>query len=456
MTGKEEFEHLFQPVKIGPVEIKNRLAMAPTNIGMGGMNGEVTNQMVAYYGARAKGGFGVIIAACFLGTRMAAKYQANLNPHLYDPNHLPGIIELTDTIHYFGGKVFCQLSPGFGRQGVSWEGLRPYSASPTPIEMDVDQKAKLVSPPAFSVTPLIKGWLKKFCMIPREMTVEEIKREQREYVRSAWLAICGGFDGVEIHACHGYLLHQFLSPLVNKRKDEYGGPLENRMRFLIELAEMTKKMAGDFPIGVRISAEEHIPGGITIEDTKVVVKRLKEMGLDFLDLSDGAGWADSKPPYSMDGKTTRELLEHAAEFKKILSVPVITPGYIDPVSAEQAVREGKTDIISLGRQSFADPETPNKIREGRIKEIAKCIKCNNEIKCYPLRAGPNGFCSVNPNIGQEMYMPEYQRGPNSKGPTFSYFLRKLPPEPIPPDFSPQEWAARFKKHEPKKNAGVGI
>jgi 2,4-dienoyl-CoA reductase-like NADH-dependent reductase (Old Yellow Enzyme family) len=337
-------------------------------------------------------------------------------------------VELTDLIHGFGAKVFAQISPGFGRQGHNWYGKTRYSASPAAITLEAAQAPV----PAFKDIPAFRDFLKKFTETPREMTVEEIKNEEKEFVRSVWLAMCAGFDGAEIHAPHGYLLHQFLSPLTNKRTDEYGGSLENRMRFFVELAEMVKAMCGEFPVGVRISAEEHIPGGLTIDDMKIVAKELEKVGINYINLSDGGGFGDPKGGFG-DLALTREILGHSAEIKKAVKIPVVAPVWTgDPKEAENAIKDGKVDIIEMARQALVDPETPNKIKAGRTNEIVKCTRCNIcPNKQYALRGGI--CCPLNPKLGYEKYTTEYLLPARPKAaPVLTWGQRHLPPEPPPP------------------------
>lgn len=408
-------QKLFEPIQIGPALIKNRVAMAPMNCLYATPDGHMTEQEMAHYAARAKGGTGLIITGAVLGTRMAAKFPFGRNLNLWHVSHLAGMAELTQTVHYFGAKIFIQLSIGFGNKGhTTIDGEQPYAPSPIPYAVPPEN-----FPKGFKEHQDILGHV-FFGEVPREMTIEEIKSEQKEYADSARLAVSAGFDGIEIHAPHGYLEHQFLSPKFNKRTDEYGGSLENRMRFLLETCQAVKDSVGNsVAVGVRVSADEHRPGGFTYEDVKVLVKRLEDLGMDFLHLSDGSYEAAD---HFIPGKDSTHMLEEAKGFKELVDMPVITPSIHSPDLAESAINEGMTDMISMGRQSLADPEWANKAQAGRTDEITKCVRCN---ACF-LSVNTVKFvrCAVNPNVGRERYMPEYWRGQGPRG------KKTFPPEQI--------------------------
>jgi 2,4-dienoyl-CoA reductase-like NADH-dependent reductase (Old Yellow Enzyme family) len=246
--------------------------------------------------------------------------------------------------------------------------------------------------------------------MPREMTKEEIKSEIEEFAQSCILISLAGFDGIELHAPHGYLEHQFLSPRSNKRTDEYGGSLENRMRFVVEIYEAVRKEIGrSVPIGIRLSGDEHMPDGIHHDELKLIAKKMGQMGIDYVHMSDGSYEALKYFFPDEDGT----IIEEGAGFKSVLPkhVPVITVSVHDPAMASQAIRDGKMDMVSLGRQMLIDPEWANKVREGRA--FRKCIRC-----CDCLMRTAIGMpvrCRVNKDLGREKYMPEYWRPQRPKG-----------------------------------------
>jgi 2,4-dienoyl-CoA reductase-like NADH-dependent reductase (Old Yellow Enzyme family) len=399
---KANFKNLLSPIRIKDVELKNRIAMAPMNTVMSLDNrGYVNEQILAYYAARAKGGCGLIITECVLGTKLAAKFPFTSNLHCYSTSFAPGLAELAETIHAFGARTFIQMSIGFGRQGHAHDGSRPPAPSAIPYNVPFDLLATgfpevLMKFPV--LLPMAMGSL------PYEMSIEEIHAEQDEFANSCIFAVMAQFDGIELHAPHGYLEHQFLSPRTNKRTDLYGGSLENRMRFLVEVYLKVREVVGpDYLVGMRLSADEHMPDGVTHEEALEVARVMTQLGVDYVHLSDGSYEALKYFFPSEDGA----MLDEAANFKKAVPVPVMVPSIHDPKNAEQAIASGKCDIVSFGRQMFADPEYGNKVAEGRPQDIKRCKRCN---ECL-MRAevGLPVRCIVNKNLGREKYMPEYWR-----------------------------------------------
>ena len=402
------YESLFKPLRIRSVEIENRIAMAPINMMYTDHDRPLVNdQVLAHYAARARGGAGLIIIEAVLATRQAAKFPAFSNLTMYDQMHTQGLDELAETIHSFGAKAFVQLSPGFGRQGRAHTGEAPPAPSAIPYSVEADMLPKSWKPLAKTFPPPYKGDM------PHEMTVEEIKQELAEYNNSVVLAVLSGFDGLELHVPHGYLGHQFLSPRSNKRTDEYGGSLENRMRFIVELTENTVKtvrsLMPGFVVGIRLSSEERMPDGFGLEDTIAVMKRVEEIGVDYYHLSDGCYEAMKYLFPEEDGT----MLEAARAFKRVLKIPVITPSIYDPAMAETAVNEGATDMVSLGRQLIADPDWPLKVKAGRVKDIVRCHR--DDFCVQRFMTGLPVRCNVNPNVGRERFMPEYGRPKSYSG-----------------------------------------
>jgi len=389
-----EFQKLFEPIRVGNVAIRNRVAMAPMVMAYAD-RGYVSEQQLAYYAARARGGVGLIITEHTLVSKWAED-NCNLNVlGLYDVSHMLGFAELTDTIHAFGAKTFVQLNVGLGVQGSSFRtGVQPVGPSTVGYKAKAETIAKNVN-----FAPYLTG------ETPREMSVEEIEREQDNFVKAATMARAVGFDGLEIHAAHGFLLHGFLSPRFNLRTDRYGGSLENRLRFLVELVRKTRAAVGnEMVLGVRVSAHE--PEGTTYEDTKKVAQLLQQEKIDYFHLGDGSFEALDWLLPDKDG--TMLELEKATGFKKLLCVPVVTPSIYNPEMAERAVSEGLTDMVALGRQLIADPDWVNKVEGGRLSEIRKCRRCN--IGCYArLFNGLRVKCVLNPESGLEKYNPEYTR-----------------------------------------------
>jgi len=427
-TPAPHHPELFEPIKIGGCEIENRIVMAPMNVLMcAGNTGLVNDQILAYYAARARGGTGLIITECVLGTRLASRFPYTTNLHLYNTTHLAGLEELSETIHAFGSKVFIQLSIGFGRQGHNPDHEAPPAPSVIPYETQPDLTPKVVMKRAakeFSwflhpETPFVSR-----PDMPREMTRGEIQSEIAEYGNSCRLALIADFDGIEIHAPHGYLEHQFLSPRSNKRTDDYGGSLENRMRFLLECYDSARAAVGDaVPIGVRLSGDEHMPDGIHHDELKIVVETLGKRGIDYVHLSDGSYEALKHFFPEKDGT----MIEPAESFKSVLpeSVPVICASIHNPSKSAAAIREGRFDLVSLGRQMLADPDYANKVRAG--EKYDKCSRC-----CECLLRTARSLtvrCTTNPNLGRERFMPEYHRPARTR--KKQAVLQTLPEIPVP-------------------------
>ncbi len=406
---KSDFKHLLSPIEIKGVEIKNRIALAPMNTLFSMDNrGYVNEQILAYYAARAKGGCGLIITECVLGTRLASRFPYTTNLHCYNTSHLPGLYELAETVHSFGSACFIQMSIGFGRQGHSHVGEHPPAPSVVPMMIKPELMPRGFGKALEAHPQLIERATGE---MPYEMTVAEIRSEQDEFANSCRFAVAAQFDGIELHAPHGYLEHQFLSPISNRRTDLYGGSLENRMRFMLEVYLKVRESVGhDYILGVRMSADEHLPGGITHEEALEVARTLAALGADYIHLSDGSYEALSYFFPDEDGA----MLEEASHFKAAVNVPVFCPSVHDPTLAEKAIAAGKCDIVSLGRQMFADPEWGNKVAEGRVEDINRCLRCNECL--MRTAAGLPVRCIRNPNTGRERYMPECWRRP-----------QKLPP-----------------------------
>jgi 2,4-dienoyl-CoA reductase-like NADH-dependent reductase (Old Yellow Enzyme family) len=260
--------------------------------------------------------------------------------------------------------------------------------------------------------------------MPREMTRKEIRSEIAEYGRSCRLAVVAGFDGIEMHSPHGYLEHQFLSPRSNKRTDEYGGSLENRMRFVLEAYDSARAAVGNaIPIGIRLSGDEHMPDGIHHDELKIVVKALGERGIDYVHMSNGSYEALKHFFPEKDGT----MLDPAEGFKSVLpdGVPVICASIHDPAKSSAAIREGRCDMVSLGRQMLADPDYANKVRAG--EQFEKCSRC-----CECLLRTARGLtvrCQQNRNLGRERFMAEYQRP--ARRHKKQRVLKRLPEIPLP-------------------------
>jgi len=409
-TPQTQFPALLSPIKIGPLQLKNRIAMAPMNETLSDGDGRVSEQLVSYFAARAKGGTGLIITGAIMATRLASEFVWGRNLHLFNLGHLHGLTLLTDRVHYFGSRIAAQMSIGFGRQGHSYDHdkLAPAATAGLPYEMALDKATDHMAP-AFRKSERSRLFLTG--QLTREMSIDEIHREQKEYAHSCQLALMAGFDAIEIHAPHGYLEHEFLSPLTNKRTDMYGGDWRNRKRFVNEVMEQIRYACPGAAIGVRISAEEHCEGGLTREEMIDVAQDLEARGADYISLSDGGGYEE--PNHLLpEAKRAEHFPDTGADFKKVLKVPVIVPSQHDPFKAEADVAAGKFDISALGRQLLCDPEYANKVESGRADEIIRCKRDN--ICVMRCLAGASPACGSNPWLGREYAQPELQIGPRQK------------------------------------------
>jgi 2,4-dienoyl-CoA reductase-like NADH-dependent reductase (Old Yellow Enzyme family) len=405
--AKKKFEKILSPINLGPVELKNRIVLAPMNETMSGHNGEATEQMLSYFAARAKGGASLISTGAIMGTRLGSEFVWGRNLYCFHQGHLQGLGMLTDRIHYFGAKAAAQMTIGFGRQGHSYdhEKLAPAPTAGLPYEITTEKAPNGVVD-AYQFTEHPRQFL--VGQMTREMSISEIQHEQKEFANSCQLAVIAGFDVIEIHAPHGYLEHQFLSPLSNMRTDMYGGEWRNRKRFLNEVLEQIRYACPGVAVGVRISAEEHMEGGLTEEEMIDVAKDIEARGADYISLSDGAGYEEGGHLIT-DMDRSKHIPEHGAAFKKALKIPVIVASQHDPKKIEANIAAGKYDIQALGRQLFIDPEYTNKVIEGREKEIVRCKRCNTCLmRCL---AGLVPACPDNPNFGREYVMDEYKIGP---------------------------------------------
>jgi 2,4-dienoyl-CoA reductase-like NADH-dependent reductase (Old Yellow Enzyme family) len=397
------FDVLFQPIKIGPVEIKNRLAVAPMNM-MGDRDRHPTRQYTCHFNARAVGGFGLLTTGSIMTSKEASEeypfvpslYRGSLNHGYYT--------DFTEAIHSMGAdaRVFAQLSPGFGRQ-TGRKGAMGASAIPFKVDELYDGMLKFYRPWA---KYHVGRWAEHFHS-PREMTVEEILKAQKNYQWAAERCILFGFDGIEIHACHGYGLHQFLSPRSNQRTDQYGGSVDNRARYVLELVKVCKESFGDtVPIVVRLSGREYQPDGITPEEMRRTAYLCQEAGADAIDLSNSSGYDDMAHYFCSTPDNLMLLEVQGKKLKEVVSIPIITPGLATPEVAAKAVKDGETDIVSLGRQAIADPNWPNKVKEGRLGEIIRCVKDNYCLAM--LQAGAASIrCTQNPEFGKEEFLPQY-------------------------------------------------
>ena len=400
-------EALFQPIKIGNVEIKNRVAMTTMCTGYQDIHGHVTEQSKAFINARAKGGAGLIIAGSVTVTKLHADRRGSSGFKMLGTSAHAGLADMAEQAHLFGSKIFMQISTGLGRQVYhkrDWVNpeLDVISASPVPFLIIPEMfPEKAVNYYRRIGLPYMKFSSDK-ALIPREATIEEIEETEDTVARSVPVLKSLGFDGVEIHSSHGYFAFSFLSPRLNLRTDRYGGDLDHRMTFLRNMLRKSRQaVGGGFVIGVRLTLEEHMEGGLTLDHTKVIAKEVEKEGADYICFSDGT--RETMKYFLPEESGT--MIDPAAEVRASLKIPIITPSIDHPDQAEEAVRGEKTDMIGMARGFLADPNWVNKVAEG--KRTVRCIKCN--FGCMGrLGRGLGLRCVVNPELGFEQYMAEYR------------------------------------------------
>ncbi|MDX9785599.1 MAG: FAD-dependent oxidoreductase [Desulfobacterales bacterium] len=369
-------KHLFSPITIGPMTARNRLLMSAMSINFGvDDHNYVTEQLTQYFVARARGGVGMMLVGG--GAVRADGIEAPDLPGLWDDGCVPALQKMTSAVRPLGARFGVQLMHG-GRQCMHADKVAP-SAIPAPA--------------------LAKG-------IPRALAVSEIHELVQAFAASAKRCRAGGFDFLEIHAAHGYLIGQFLSPNANHRTDAYGGSFENRIRFLLEVFRAVQQAAGDkMPVGVRMNGEDYIQDGWTLDDARALAVILEREGADYLHVSAGVygGSELTIPPmYSPHG-----CFAHLAEaVKKVVSIPVIAVGRIKHAEmANRLIKEGKADMVAMGRSFLADPDFPAKSMAGEFGRIRPCIGCCLGCIHSVFQQEP-GACVVNPDVGREYRLTE--------------------------------------------------
>ena len=368
---------LLTPAWIGSLDIPNRIVMPPMTTRTADEEGYVTDDTIAYYRARARGGVGLITV------EMASPEKAGRHRRrevgIYDDRFLPGLARLVDEIHRAGSKTSIQLGHGGGHTRRDICGETPIAPSAIPH-------------------PVYETTLET--IIPEAMTTARIEAAIAAHAAAAVRAAKAGFDCVEVHAAHGYLISQFHAPFENRRSDVYGGSLENRARFGLEVLRAVKATVGGMPVVYRLSVEDFFPGGLPFSEGRQIAVWAAEAGADALHVT--AGHYRSLPsaqvvlpPMSFPDAI---FLDFAAAVKKLIRVPVIAVGRLgDPAIATAAVATGKVDFVALGRTLIADPQWVEKLRRG--EPIRRCLACNTCIN--EMRGGARIGCVVNAAAGRE-------------------------------------------------------
>jgi 2,4-dienoyl-CoA reductase (NADPH2) len=390
MTRKKPTK-LFEPIMVGNIELKNRIKMPAMAIAMG-EDGGMSEAAKAFYVERAKGGVALMGVSC-TATRLIEDPMLGL----YDDRFLPGLKDLVESVRPYGARLYTQMGVGY-----SWGfGDRP---------------VELVSPSGLTCwgrpgTPFRMGGPFEPTM-PKELTVDEIQQIVEAYGDGARRTQEAGFDAVEIIAAVGYVIAQFISPATNKRTDQYGGSLENRMRLFLEIiANIKKKTDGDFPILCRISGADLLDGkGYNLEDTKKMAPMLEKAGMNQIDVM--AGWHNANVAMIQTQVPQGSWVHLAEGVKSVVNIPVAAGTQIQDIDvAERVVAEGRVDMVYMARGLVADPQLPLKAQTGRLEDIRPCMNC---CRCMAASDNPPVHCTVNGRMGREWKYPEERPAKDNK------------------------------------------
>ena len=377
------YNNLFSSANIGKLFLKNRVIMPAMGTLLTGPDGEINEDVIAYYTERARGGVGLIIVEVTAIDYVHGKGGPTA-PRVDDSKFIPGWQRLAESVHPFGAKIFAQLQHP-GNQTTSYMNSGNYIVSPSGVRSFAEPEE-----------------------IPHILTTDEIKSLIKQFIDGAVLLQSAGLDGVEIHGAHGYLINQFFSEYTNMRTDEYGGSFENRMRFCKEIITGIRKACGaDFPISLRLTVDEFTDYGYHLDEGIRIAEYFDKLGVDLLNISNATyeslGTAIEPASYEQGWRTYL-----AEAVKKHVNAPVVTCGNIkEPAIAEEILRAEKADFVAIGRGHIADPEWCNKARMGKEHEIRRCISC---LHCFEeIMNGHFVTCAVNPRKGREWQIGELKK-----------------------------------------------
>jgi 2,4-dienoyl-CoA reductase (NADPH2) len=368
------FEALKSSIQVGKMLLPNRMAMSAMGVEIAEEDGHAGEPIIAYYEERARGGVGLIVTeVCAIAYPQGATALRQLA--LSSDKFLPGLRELTRSVHQHGAKIALQLVYHGKVSRVDMRAGRPLLVPSEPrfagaMDLANDLSAEEI------------GWLMKAVSGPppsfKEADATDIAWVIDSFAMAADRAKRAGFDAIEVHAAHGYLLSEFLSPAWNFREDEYGGSAENRARLLCEVIRAIKERVGDsFPVWPRIDCREfRTPGGIALGDAQRTAELAEEAGADaihvsaYADATSGVAFTDAPLVHKESG-----YVEDAAAIKSRIDIPVIAVGRIEPEIAEELIKKGRIDIVAMARKLLADPALPNKVKAGKVNDIRPCIYC---------------------------------------------------------------------------------
>lgn len=372
-----DYMKLWQPIKINGMRLRNRIMLSPMGTFTPMQDGTDSEEGIRYYEERAKGGAGLIVTGAMFLTEKTAQGGPTLE--LFNSRAIPKATVMVERVHRWGAKMCLQVSCGTGRNGMPDIGERvPISSSPNPSFYNPE-------------------------MICRPLETSEIKEIMNDFANAARFAVNAGFDAVEIHGHAGYLIDQFISPQWNTRTDEYGGSWENRTRFATEIVDSIRKVVGPkYPILFRISLDHMYKGGRTIEDSMPIIELLEKAGVDAIDIDSGCyETMDYIFPTRYTGEACMAYV--CEEARKHVKIPIINAGNHSMETAVDLLSSGNADIISFGRQLIADPDFPNKLKDGHREDVRPCLICNEECIGRIFGRLTQLSCTVNIQVCQEDY-----------------------------------------------------
>ena len=392
---------LLQPGQIGSLQLKNRIALAPMGENFGGLDGHATEKTQAYYEERARGGAGLII----LGTTAVSWPSGTSEPHqlgISSDDFIPTLAQVVRRVHVHGAKAAIQINHSGKVAANDRAHGREMWVPSVPPALPPNASMRTITPQELSTFVGVGPHPDRY----RVMDEADIAQMIEWYAAAAVRAQQAGFDAVEVHCAHNYLIAGFLSPYFNQRTDGYGGSYENRTRLMRELlTEVRRRVGPDYPIWVRLDAEEmHTPGGITLEEALQTARLCEQLGVNAISVSSyarltrGSDFTDAPIP-----QKSGAYLEFANAFKRVVRIPIIVAGRIEPEAGAAAIGAGEADFIAMGRKLLADPELPNKLLAGQPEAIRPCIYCYACVSEIFVNRGIK--CAVNAQTGHESTAP---------------------------------------------------
>ena len=392
---------LLQPGQIGSLQLKNRIALAPMGENFGGLDGHATEKTQAYYEERARGGAGLII----LGTTAVSWPSGTSEPHqlgISSDDFIPTLAQVVRRVHVHGAKVAIQINHSGKVAANDRAHGREMWVPSVPPALPPNASMRTITPQELSTFVGVGPHPDRY----RVMDEADIAQMIEWYAAAAVRAQQAGFDAVEVHCAHNYLIAGFLSPYFNQRTDGYGGSYENRTRLMRELlTEVRRRVGPDYPIWVRLDAEEmHTPGGITLEEALQTARLCEQLGVNAISVSSyarltrGSDFTDAPIP-----QKSGAYLAFANAFKRVVRIPIIVAGRIEPEAGAAAIAAGEADFIAMGRKLLADPELPNKLLAGQPEAIRPCIYCYACVSEIFVNRGIK--CAVNAQTGHESTAP---------------------------------------------------